>query len=173
LIPACASAAGKQTGAAKPVKYKVVNKSGSPLTVTLTGPAYYTITAKPGNTKVELQPGKYTYTYRSECAGFQSGTVEFKRSGDKLLIPGCGGGKAANSDKPGKTIKLLIENKTGGTLTLYLSGPASYTFTFGTGKTKVQVVRGDYSYTAYGCGTTQSGTVKVNAPYRWEWWCEQ
>ncbi len=45
-----------------------------------------------------------------------------------------------------------ISNTTGGQVTLYLNGPANYTYNLGTGGTTLYVCPGEYSYTAYGCG---------------------
>lgn len=53
-----------------------------------------------------------------------------------------------------------INNETGGVVTLYLTGPAKYTFSLGTGNTALSVCGGSYSYTAYGCGgASDSGTL--------------
>jgi Bacterial SH3 domain len=63
-----------------------------------------------------------------------------------------------------------ISNTTGGTVTLYLSGPASYTFTLGTGDTTISVCPGTYSYTAYGCGgASTSGTMSTGESH--EFYC--
>jgi len=84
---------------------------------------------------------------------------------------------ATNTPKPqdepsGKTVKILIENDTGGTLTLNLSGPKSYNFTFGPGNHTINVVAGTYSYTAWGCGgASTSGTKKLNAGDEWRFYC--
>lgn len=73
---------------------------------------------------------------------------------------------------PGKTVKILIKNDTGGTLTLNLSGPASYNFTFGPGNHTINVVSGTYTYTAWGCGgASTSGTKKLNAGTEWRFFC--
>ncbi len=45
-----------------------------------------------------------------------------------------------------------IENNTGGTVTLYMNGPASYKFNLAAGNSTVNVCPGTYSTTAYGCG---------------------
>lgn len=53
-----------------------------------------------------------------------------------------------------------IENATGGQVTLYLTGPASFTFYLATGNQDINVCRGSYSYTAYGCGgASRNGTI--------------
>ena len=60
-----------------------------------------------------------------------------------------------------------ITNDTGGTVTLYLSGPASYTFNLGTGDNTVSVCPGTYSYTAYGCGgASETGTMNAGESHR-------
>jgi hypothetical protein len=55
---------------------------------------------------------------------------------------------------------ITITNSTGGTVTLYLNGPANYVFYLGTGDTTLSVCPGTYSYTAYGCGgASDSGSM--------------
>ena len=73
---------------------------------------------------------------------------------------------ACDADSP-----IYINNDTGGTLTLYLSGPAKFTFTVGTGSQTINVCPGSYSYTAYGCGgATRSGTMNSSETH--DFWCE-
>ena len=47
---------------------------------------------------------------------------------------------------------LSIQNDTGGSVTLYLTGPASFTFYLNTGPSTLYVCPGTYSYTAHGGG---------------------
>ena len=55
-----------------------------------------------------------------------------------------------------------IENDTGGYITLYLSGPAKFTFNIPAGKMDIPVCSGQYSYTGYGCGgSSLNGTMKA------------
>jgi hypothetical protein len=68
---------------------------------------------------------------------------------------------AAPPAAAGPTSTLLINNQSGANLTLTLSGPASYYFPLGGGKTKVQVARGKYQYRYYACGAYQSGDLEV------------
>ena len=66
---------------------------------------------------------------------------------------------------------ILIENNTGGTLTLYLSGQAKFTFYVKTGNQTIAVCAGSYSYTAYGCGgASRNGTMSSGEEH--EFWCE-
>jgi hypothetical protein len=55
---------------------------------------------------------------------------------------------------------IVIDNATGGIITLYLSGPTAYTFQLGDGRTTLEVCGGSYTFTAYGCGgASLSGTI--------------
>lgn len=55
---------------------------------------------------------------------------------------------------------ISIINDTGGVVTLYLTGPAKFTFRIGTGSQTISVCPGSYSYTGYGCGgASKNGTV--------------
>jgi hypothetical protein len=56
--------------------------------------------------------------------------------------------------------KIAITNDTKAMITLYLKGPASYTFNLGTGSHVLDVCGGSYQYTVYGCGgASGSGTI--------------
>ena len=72
----------------------------------------------------------------------------------------------------GKTVSVKIINNTGGSLTLNLSGPATYSFTLGPGTHTIQVIPGTYTYTAWGCGATASGSKKLTKGDEWTWFCE-
>jgi hypothetical protein len=81
----------------------------------------------------------------------------------------------ATATKPaptGKTISVKVINNTGGTLSMNLSGPASYSFTFTTGTHTIQVLPGTYTYTVWGCGTSASGSYKLSKGDEWTWYCE-
>lgn len=66
---------------------------------------------------------------------------------------------------------IIIQNDTGGTVTLYLTGPVSYTFYVSPGAQTLSICSGSYSYTAYGCGgASRSGTVSDGEEI--EFWCE-
>ena len=72
----------------------------------------------------------------------------------------------------GKTITVKIVNNTGGTLSLNLSGPASYSFTFGTGSHNIKILPGTYTYTAWGCGSSMSGTKNLKKVDTWTFYCK-
>ena len=62
---------------------------------------------------------------------------------------------------------IIITNDTGGPLTLYLNGPASYSFSLGSGDTTLSVCPGLYNYTAYGCGgASDAGVINSDEAHR-------
>jgi hypothetical protein len=64
-----------------------------------------------------------------------------------------------------------IKNDTGGTVTVYMTGTASFTFNVAAGNQTISVCPGSYKYTAYGCGGA-SRTGTVNDGDEIEFWCE-
>lgn len=58
------------------------------------------------------------------------------------------------------TGSIYFNNTTGETVTIYLNGPASFTFYLPIGDSAFAVCPGYYNYTAYGCGgATDTGTI--------------
>jgi len=73
----------------------------------------------------------------------------------------------------GETVPIYIKNDTGGQVTLYLTGPCSYTFYLKTGDSTIYILPGNYSYTAYGCGgATLSGSKSLGYGDEWTWFCQ-
>ncbi len=66
---------------------------------------------------------------------------------------------------------ISIKNDTGGQVTIYMSGTASFTFYVAAGNQTISVCPGSYSYTAYGCGGA-SRTGSVSDGDEIEFWCE-
>jgi hypothetical protein len=150
------------------VKLTIKNSTGETVTLRLTGAGYYTFTLKNGNNKVEVKAGTYDYSYKA-CDETFTGKLNAKGKSAKLNLKKCkgGGGKSAK----GGSIRIKFENQTGSTMTVYMYGPKSYTFTVPPGKSTVQVDRGEYSYTYYlSCGSG-SGSYKFNKNTRWRFWC--
>ena len=71
-------------------------------------------------------------------------------------------------------IPILVKNDTGGTLSLSISGPATYNFSIPPGHQNIYVVPGTYNYTGKGCGGgVLSGTYDLlKAGDEWDWWCQ-
>lgn len=152
--------------AADTVHVQIQNKTGENVRISLSGPASYSFQLTSGKNKVEVQPGKYNYSYKA-CGGTQTGKFN-AQNGATLTLPKCSSGSKAG----GGEVKVTIKNNTGGTVTIYLSGPQSYVFSFGPGTSKMYITAGTYSYTVYGCGTSMSGTKKFKGGgLVWMFWC--
>jgi hypothetical protein len=143
---------------------EITNKTKQKVTVKFTGAGNYTVDAIKAKTVLEVVIGTYQYSYTA-CGTIKTGTIKVSATKPgKLVIPAC---------KGMKMVAVTIDNKTGGTLYLYLTGPATYNFTFGSGKTKIFIQQGKYSYRAIGCGgATKTGTVKFGGGKNvWTWFC--
>ena len=159
------AAADNSTETATSYPLVVNNKTGQVVQLKLVGPATYNFTVKSGKNTFTVQEGKYKYSYFA-CNGTKTGTVVVGKTNKLLTLAAC---KAKG--KPVKTIKFNIVNDTSGTITLILNGPASYNFSLSTGKHVLSVVKGKYTYTAYGCGSSMSGTVNLRQGLIWRFWC--
>ena len=145
----------------------VNNKTGEKFNLVMKGPATYNWNIQAGKQTFSVVPGKYKYSYKA-CGGTEKkGTVEVKKNNHTLVLAVC-----KQQNKAGGTVNVVIQNNTGGSITLVLTGPGSYRFTLGTGKQTINVVKGTYQYTAYGCGgASSSGTKKLSGKSVWTWWC--
>ncbi|MCU0488014.1 MAG: hypothetical protein MUE67_03565 [Anaerolineales bacterium] len=142
------------------------NKTGETFTLTMKGPSTYTWTIKPGKNTQTIVPGKYKYNYKA-CGGTaKNGTVEVKKNNQTLVLAVC---KQKAGDK---AVSVTIQNNTGGYMTLSLTGPATYRFQVKPGKSTINVIKGKYTYTAWGCGgSSASGTKNLKGGTIWTWWC--
>jgi len=151
---------------AKVPKLTVNNMTGETFYITLIGakPQYFYI--QKGKANFEVEQGRYSYSYTA-CGGPQSGIVNVKKKGVTLKLA-C----PKSSEKDGKLIKVNISNQTGGSVTLYLTGPKSYTFYLAPGQSKIDVEKGKYNFTAYGCGgASLIGAKNINSKFVWRWFC--
>ena len=148
-----------------PAKLIVQNESGGTLYVSLSGPKTYAFsTSKAGRAEFgNIEPGKYKITLRaSTCADMISvtktltGTVNLK---EKV----CAKQGSDKSKKP-KTASLTVDNRTGGTLYVTLSGPKTYSFsTTQQGKTTFEGIEpGRYTITVRSSACGGSLTYNKN-----------
>lgn len=157
----CQAAAG-----AEMVPLKVNNQSGSEFTLTLSGDGYYRFTIKKGANAFEIKAGQYSYSYDA-CGSQESGKLKSNAKGANLNIKKCAASRAGSS----KGISVSITNNTGGTLTFYVSGTGSHSYTVPPGKTSFQVPAGTYQYRATAwCGSI-TGNLKANGRYRFTYTC--
>lgn len=148
------------------VQVQFQNKTGDSVRLTLTGPATRSLTLSTGKTKADLAPGRYNYSYEA-CGKTNTGVFKALKNGDTLVLAKCKGDNGG-----GGTVKVVIKNNTGGNITIYLTGPQSYTFNFPTGSSRMEVVPGKYTYTVYGCGSSITGTKSFKGGgINWMFWC--
>lgn len=143
---------------------RIINKSGSDVKFSLRGKLPYLLNANVGTTKHEIRRGDYQYSYYA-CGDWQSGELQINKSTIEFKILSC---QQATSGG----VKVVIENDTFGLLTLHLEGPQEYWFHISPGTETVQVVKGTYNFTAWGCGgASKSGTKKITSKVNWRFWC--
>jgi hypothetical protein len=144
----------------------VNNVSGGTLRVSLSGPkSYYFATSKAGKTQFPgIEPGKYTITLSANtCTDIV--TVE-KKINDKANIKETVCAKKTDKDKKNQKVSsLTVDNRTGGTLYVNLSGPKNYYFyTSKQGKTTFENIDpGTYSITV--SSSNCSGSLTYNKKF--------
>lgn len=155
------------TQATNPLQLVVNNKTGESFNLVLTGPKTYNWNIKPGKQTYSIAPGKYKYTYKA-CGGTpKKGTVEVKKNNQTLVLAVC-----RQKNASGGMVTIPIQNNTGGTVTLSLTGPATYRFFLAPGRSSISVMKGTYNYTAWGCGgASASGTKNLKGKNLWTWFC--
>lgn len=67
----------------------------------------------------------------------------------------------AAPDRAKDKVQVQFQNKTGSSVRITLTGPATVYLTLNTGKTKSELVPGTYHYSYTACGKTNTGTFKV------------
>ena len=128
---------------------------------------FYYFYVFPGETKYYTPArGEYDATYFS-CGQYINQEFDLTRK-YTLVVPPCG--TVAYNNRPpsgvvdgGKIIRLVkvtFENETDRYLKVILQGPATYVFTFNDDQEKTYTIsKGEYTYTAYGCGGTFTGNL--------------
>ncbi|MBM3144044.1 MAG: hypothetical protein FJ010_03540 [Chloroflexi bacterium] len=150
------------------VRLTIENDSDRDIWLKLTGPAYYYLHVRAGETKSYTPlKGVYDYTYYA-CGTFVKGEIDLNTQ-KTIEVPDCGYKAHAGQQDPedtldgGKMLNLVnftIENDTGGYMTMILTGPSVYVFTFKPDQEReFTIPMGYYNYTAYGCGGSFNGTL--------------
>lgn len=147
----------------------VTNESGGTLRVSLSGPKSYNFSSsKAGKVQFTgIEPGKYTIRLSATtCADVVSVT---KNLSDKVNLKETVCAKKADKNKDKSKEKagsLTVDNKTGGTLYVSLTGPKAYYFnTSKQGKTTFDGIdAGKYTITvrSSACGGSLTYTKNIN-----------
>ena len=143
---------------------KIANKSGTDLRISFLGKIPYFLNATAGTSKHVVRRGTYEYSYYA-CGKWQSGELGITKNAFEFTIPSC--------NQPTKgSVKVVINNRTYGLLTLHLTGPDEYWVRIYPGTETIQVVKGTYDYVVWGCGDSVSGTKKIASKFQWDFWCQ-
>jgi hypothetical protein len=149
------------------------NQSGETVTIRLTGPISLTLQLKPKSNSANMPIGTYKFSYTA-CGKTTQGTLKVRANSNLLTIPKCQ--SKGQQDAGEKEVKVVIHNKTDGTLTFRFTGPGTYSFTLAPGKSKVMMLAGKYNYTVSGsaCGSygSQGGSVNIRNGLTWTWFCK-
>lgn len=137
------------------------NLSDQSFWVVIEGDHYYWHQAYPGKTNLNLPKGDYVYTYTA-CGQRVTGK-SLSLSKDTTLTVECAENKVVN---------ITMENLTEDTLTLFLYGDYSYSFSLLKGKTAVVMQPGTYAVSAYGCdGERNQLTLTIDYGKVITWGC--
>ena len=119
----------------------------------------YFFSLVPGNNKLYVLPGKYSFSYYA-CSTLHYGTVNVGSQGGNLDISSCSSGtNGAVITNILATLKL--KNNTGDTVLLQLNGNLDYLFAVKGGGAYLTAEKGFYQYTLWACGTTYDGVIQV------------
>jgi hypothetical protein len=119
----------------------------------------YDYTLYPGNNKLAVVKGLYTYSYYA-CSAVHYGTVNVPGKGAEMQVTTC----SSSSNGDGITANLTsfkVKNNTGDTVIVVLNGIVDYLFTVSASGQDLTVEKGYYQYTLYACGTTYDGVIQV------------
>ncbi len=155
-------------GAGGKVKITFNNQTGEVFWITLKGKATVYHQAVVGKSTVELEKGNYNYSYFA-CGKQTTKGINLKKT--ETIKLSCGGSGGKDDDAKKGAVKVIIQNNTGGVISLYLVGPETYTFQLPAGKQRINIVAGNYQYTVWGCGGVSQGSEKLSGGTTWTWWC--
>ncbi len=145
------------------VTVHVNNKTGAQVTIIFRGPTDDFFALKKGDNVVKLEPGVYLYRYTA-CGHSNHGTFTVGFS-TTLVLKKC---------EKSQEARVTIENLTGHTFSITLTGPKHYSLTVKPGDNKVTLVPGAYQYSTNACGKIETGTIKIKAnnTQTWTWDCD-
>jgi hypothetical protein len=144
----------------------IQNKTGSNVSLILRGPTDLDLDIVRLTTKVRLDWGTYSYRYEA-CGLRRNGTFTIGYGGATLILKKCE--KAPNGS-------IIIDNRIGQTFVLILlNSEKRYVLTIKPGDNRVSVLAGRYQYSAYVCGSIQSGekSIKSKNNADWVWSCSK
>lgn len=131
------------------------NLTGAAFYLTATGPQTYSFHVLAGKNNFVVLKGEYSLSYYA-CGAQQTKEVNVKKNGGSIKLV-CDAPSKSNSSSP----QLTVNNKTGASFYLTLTGPKTYTFNIPNGKSNYSVDQGLYDVSYFACGGQQTTTVNV------------
>ncbi|MDX1409577.1 MAG: hypothetical protein R3330_15625, partial [Saprospiraceae bacterium] len=119
----------------------------------------YVFTLYPGNNKLYVARGNYSYSYYA-CSALHYGTVNVPGRGAEMEITTCSSNQNGDSLTANLT-EFKVKNNTEDTVILQLNGIIDYLFTVTGSGEYLTVEKGYYQYTQWACGTTYDGVIQV------------
>jgi hypothetical protein len=138
---------------------EVDNETEANITIQASGPASGTYTAPPGTSTFKLQPGYYTLSATSRC-GRRTESTNLTAGGTYRTKYWC---ESTEQRQTSGSATLVINNSTGGPMTIQLSGASKGTYTAAPGTSTIPLTAGFNTITAScRCGS-RSNQVNVSA----------
>jgi hypothetical protein len=142
----------------------VVDSHLDAVTLKLSGPQNYDLAVTLGSNKfISLQVGDYAYSYDA-CGGTWTGTLSVLKNGTgRITLYSCEQANfrnlAANVDESASNLR--IGSHYAFPVRLSLFGQVNYSFEIVPGLNRLNVLRGQYSYSYVAYGQTRTGTINV------------
>jgi hypothetical protein len=167
------ASAAKPAEAGDLVRLTVTNRTENTLKIWLDGPAFYYLTVPPLATEV-FTPQRGEYKSSIFACGITVRETLDLTSNRRIIQPVCGGGDVPAAAETytidlgqiSRIVRVNFENNTRGTITLVLTGPATYVLTLPKdAKNEYTIRKGSYDVTlyAYGCGLVTSTKFTASA----------
>ncbi|MBN2502992.1 MAG: hypothetical protein JXB38_19590 [Anaerolineales bacterium] len=140
----------------------VHNRTGGLVYVNFFGPQDYYLQLGTGKHKLELEMGKYTYSYWV-CNSWQTGSFNLTKFGESIDLKSCeSGGNTSSTEAAAQDLpQVKLDNQTGQAVRITFNGTTDYTFTAATGISRYELKKGRYTYSYWGCGGWQNGNLTV------------
>ncbi len=144
-------------------KFVINSNIGESVTVSMSGPEDYELTIGLGKNKfLDIVAGTYTYSHDYCGDNFPvAGTIKVAKNGtSRLTLNGCERIELLSYGLPNPT-NLRLASHYAFPVTVTLIGPRQYYLTLALGFTRVDIVRGTYTYIYTAYDKNYSGTIEV------------
>jgi hypothetical protein len=143
----------------------VVDSHLDAVTLKLTGPSSYDLAVTLGTNKfISLQVGSYAYSYDA-CGGTWTGTVDITKNGKgRITLYSCEQSAFRNTMVEDNPSNLRIGSHYAFPVRLNLFGNTNYSFEIIPGLNRLNVLRGQYSYSFVAYCQTRTGSINVGEP---------